>query len=167
MIRLACAVVPIVFAAVAAPAQAFMFSLTPVTNTTPNFAGTIFIQGTITLGPGETFLSPNVMSSQILPFISGFTAGFNGSGQTWDPGFIAWNGVGSYSGPIYNHLISTNNLGYAGGKSALILHYTDAQGFTQPATAVYAVNVVPAPGAAAVLACCGLVATRRRRSAAA
>lgn len=178
MFRPTSAVVAVVFAAVAAPAHAFMFSLTPVTNTTPNFAGTILIQGTVTVAPGEIFFSPNTMSTVHLPFLAGSTAGFNGNGQTWDPGFLAWNGLGTYTGPIYNHMISPNNLGYAGGmpvgfygsnilgpggQSALILFYADTNGGTQSSTQAYAVNVVPAPGAIAVLAVGGLVASRRRR----
>lgn len=178
MFRSASAVVAVVFAAVTVPAHGFVFSLTPVTNTTPNFAGAILIQGTVTVAPGETFFSPLTMSTVHLPFLPGFTAGFNGNGQTWDPGFLAWNGTGTYSGPIYNHMVSPNNLGYAGGmplglygsnvlgpggQSALILSYADANGLTQFSTQTYAVNVVPAPGAAVLLAVGGMAGIRRRR----
>jgi len=178
MFRLAPAVLALALASLAGPAHAFMFSLIPVTNTTPNFAGAILINGTVTVAPGEVFFSPNAMSTTHLPFLSNFAAGFNGNGQTWDPGFLAWNGVGTYSGPIYNHMVSANNLGYSagmpvglygsnvlgpGGQSALILFYADLNGLTQSAPQTYAVNVVPAPGAAALLAMGALAASRRRR----
>jgi len=152
--------------------------MTPVTNTTSNFAGTILIQGTVSLGVGETFLHPTVMSSQIMPFLSTYTAGFNGPGQNFDPAFLAWNGVGSYTGPIYNHQIGPGNFGYAGGmplglygsnllgpgaQSGIILHYVDANGLDHGVFAPHAVNVIPAPGALALAAVGGCVVVRRRR----
>ena len=170
--------VPAALAALAGAAHAGTFTLTPVTNTTPNFAGTILIQGVVSAGPGESFLSPNVMSTVNLPFLAGFTAGFNGSGQTFDPAFLAWNGLGTYTGPIYDHQISTNNAGYAcgmplglygsnpfgpAGMSSIVLHYTSVTGQTQSVSANYAVNVIPAPGAMAVLGLGGLLVARRRR----
>ncbi|MBL8875888.1 MAG: hypothetical protein JNM86_08855 [Phycisphaerae bacterium] len=160
-------------------ADAMTFSLTPVTVTTPNFAGTISITGTVSMGVGETFLNPNVMSAVWLPFLPSFTAGFNGPGQNWDAGFLAWNGIGTYSGAIYNHQINAGNLGYAGGmplglynfnplgpggqQPAIRLNYVDANGSTQQAIANYAIQVVPAPGGAALLGVAGLCAFRRRR----
>ncbi|MBX3378999.1 MAG: hypothetical protein KF805_02805 [Phycisphaeraceae bacterium] len=166
-------------AGAAAPACAFTFTLTPVTNTTPNFAGTILITGTVSMGAGETFIGPNTMSSVFLPFKPAFTAGFNGPGQTWDAGFLAWNGLGTYTGAIYNHQINAGNLGYSGGmplglynfnplgpsgqQPAIILWYLDPNGVDRSATATYAINVVPAPGALATIALGGLVALRRRR----
>jgi len=179
MNRLICACVPVVAAVAANPAHAFVFTLTPVTNTTPNFAGPILINGTVSLGVGESFLHPTVMSTVHLPFLSNFSAGFNGNGQTFDPGFLAWNGVGSYTGPIYNHQVSANNLGFSGGMplglygsnvlapgglSSIILSYTDANGLTQSVNAPYAINVIPAPGAAVVLGTATLLAARRRRA---
>ncbi len=162
-----------------APARAFTFSLTPVTNTTPNFAGTILITGTVSVGIGETFLNPTVMSSVWLPFKPAFTAGFNGPGQTFDAGFLAWNGIGTYTGAIYNHQINAGNLGYSGGmplglynfnplgpngqQPAIRLNYIDANGATQSAIANYAVNVLPSPGSTVVLALAGAVAAKRRR----
>lgn len=170
----------LLLATAATSANAFFFSLTPVTTTTPNFAGTILIQGTVTVAPGEIFFSPNAMSTVHLPFKSGFTAGFNGSGQTFDPTFLAWNGIGTYTGPIYQHLISTNNLGYSsgmptglynfnplgpGGQSAIILNYAGTSGSTQSATSTYAIDVipVPTPSAAAALTLTSLLTLRRRR----
>ncbi|MBY0111607.1 MAG: hypothetical protein K2Y21_02205 [Phycisphaerales bacterium] len=159
-------------------ASAFTFTLTPVTTTTSNFAGTIAINGVVSMGAGEVFYSPLVMSSVSLPFKSSFTAGFNGPGQTWDPAFLAWNGIGTYTGAIYNHSINAGNLGYSGGMplglyatnplgpsggSGIILHYLDANGVDQSSAANYAINVVPTPGPAAVLALGSLVALRRRR----
>src|SRR4051812_11093495 len=99
MNRIVCALVPLVAAAVAVPASAFTFSLVPVTTTTPTFAGPIFINGTVSMAVGETFLSPTSVSTVNLPFLAGFTAGFNGNGQTFDPAFLAWNGLGTYNGP--------------------------------------------------------------------
>lgn len=180
MNRLACVLFPAVAACVAAvpTAQAFTFTLTPVTNTTPNFAPPILIQGSVTVAAGETFFSPNAMSTVNLPALAGFTAAFNGSGQMFDPGFLAWNGVGTYTGPIYDHQVSANNLGYAGGMpqglyaysplgpgglASITLNYADVDGRTRSATATYAVNVVPAPGALGVLGLGGLLASRRRR----
>jgi hypothetical protein len=182
MIRLAYACASAVVVAVSAPVQAMTFSLTPVTNTTPNFAGPILIQGSITMGVGETMLSPTLMSTVNLPFLSNFSAGFNGSAQTWDTGFLAWNGVGSYTGAIYSHQISANNLGFSGGMpiglygsnplgpgglASIRLHFTDAGGQTQFVDSSYAINVVPTPGAATLLGAGALVITRRRRSGAA
>lgn len=158
-------------------AHAFTFSLTPVTNTTPNFAGPIQIMGTVTLAAGETCYSPNVMSSMYPPFMGPFIAGFNGPGNTWDPAFLAWNGVGGYSGPVWDCLIVPGNLGYAGGmpvglyaqnplgpggNAAIILTCFDLNG-DHSRTATFGVNVVPAPGAAALLGLGGLLAMRRRR----
>ncbi|MGH7243805.1 MAG: hypothetical protein ACREJD_10345 [Phycisphaerales bacterium] len=164
---------------IAGPAGAFTFTLTPVTNTTPNFAGTILITGTVTMGAGETFLNPNVMSSVFLPFKPAFTAGFNGPGQTFDAGFLAWNGLGTYTGAIYNHQITAGNLGYSGGmplglynfnplgpsgqQPAITLWYVDPNGVSQSSTATYAINVVPTPGGMAMFGAGALISMRRRR----
>lgn len=178
MSRLRCAGVAAVAAAVAGPAYAFVFTLTPVTNTTPNFANPIQVQGTVSLAAGETFLSPTAMSTVNLPFLSNFSAGFNGNGQMFDAAFLAWNGVGSYSGPIYDHMVSANNLGYSGGMplglygsnllgpgglASIILSYVDAAGATHSTTATYAISVVPAPGSMAIIGVGGFLAARRRR----
>lgn len=56
--------------------------------------GTILIPGTVTVAAGETLFPPTMMSTVRLPFLSNFSAGFNGSGQGFDPTFLAWNGVG-------------------------------------------------------------------------
>jgi hypothetical protein len=178
MSRLSCAVAAIVFTAAADSANAFVFSLTPVTNTTPNFAGTILIQGTVTVGAGETFYSPTVVSSIAVPFTAGLTAGFNALPQGWDPAFLAWNGLGTYSGPIYDHSVNPSNLGYAGGMplglygsnpfgpgglSGLTLGYVDLDGLDQSAPSTYAINVVPTPGAMALVGVGGVLVARRRR----
>lgn len=180
MNRYLCACVPIAVTACAGSAHAFVFTMTPITNTTSNFAGPILIQGTVTVGPGETFINPNLMSSQYMPFLATPTAGFNGTGQNFDPGFLAWNGLGSYTGPIYNYQVSANNLGYAGGmpvglytfnllgpggQSGTTLYYVDANGVDHPAFASHGVNVVPGPGMAGVITCAASMATRRRRPA--
>lgn len=165
--------------AAANPARAFTFTLTPVTVTTSNFAGTIQINGTVTVGPGETFISPNLMSSVWLPFLPSFSAGFNGPGQTWDAGFLAWNGIGTYTGAIYNHQIIPGNLGFSGGmplglynfnpfgpggqQPAIRLWYTDASGASQSNFATYAIDVIPAPGSLTMASLCGLLVARRRR----
>ncbi|MFT3686220.1 MAG: hypothetical protein QM783_15070 [Phycisphaerales bacterium] len=171
-----CAVFPIVGGSAA---RAATFTLTPVTNTTPNFAGTIFINGTVTMGAGETFLNPNVASQVWYPFLSNMSAGFNGTGNAFDPAFLAWNGVGTYSGPIFNNAVAPSNLGYSGGmpqglygfnflgpggQSAIELHYINAAGAEQTMVAAWAVNVTPTPGAGAALLLSGLVASRRRRA---
>lgn len=159
-------------------AHAGTVTLTPVTNTTPNFAPPIQIIGTVTMAAGETMYSPNVWSSHAMPFLSTYTAGFNGSGQQFDPAFLAWNGVGTYSGPILDHQVSANNLGYAGGMpvglygsnvlgpgglAGITLHYIGADGLDHAMTATFAINVTPTPGAAAVLGIGGLLASKRRR----
>lgn len=177
MNRPLCASVAAAAAGVAGPAYAFVFTLTPVTNTTPNFASPIQIQGMVSLAAGETFLAPTVMSTVNLPFLSNFSAGFNGNGQMFDAAFLAWNGVGTYNGPIYDHMVSANNLGYSGGMplglygsnvlgpgglSSIILSYTDGAGATHSATAAYAINVVPAPGAVTVGGIGGALLLRRR-----
>jgi hypothetical protein len=163
----------------AASASAFTFTLTPVTVTTPNFAGTISINGTVSMGVGETFLNPNTSSAVWLPFLPSFSAGFNGPGQAWDAGFLAWNGLGTYTGAIYNHQVNPGNLGYSGGmplglynfnplgpfgqQPAIRLDYIDPNGGLKSVTAVYAIDVVPTPGSVSLLAMGGLLAARRRR----
>lgn len=183
MNRLICASVPAMTAALVTVAgtgavHAATFTLTPVTVTTPNFAGPILINGTVTMGAGETMYSPNVQSTHGMPFLSTYTAGFNGNGQQFDPAFLAWNGVGSYSGPILNHQVSANNLGYAGGmplglygsnvfgpggQAFITLHYLGTDGADHQVSLTFAINVVPTPGAAALLGIGGLLAGRRRR----
>jgi hypothetical protein len=163
----------------AIPAQAFTFSLTPVTTTTPNFAAPIQIMGTVTLAAGQTCYSPNVMSSSYPPFLPSFAAGFNGTGNTWDPAFLAWNGVGGYSGPVWDCLITPANLGYSGGmplglygfnplgpggNAAITLTCFDSAG-DHNLTADFAVNVVPTPGSLLPLGIGALAAHRRRRKA--
>ncbi len=159
-------------------AHAAVFSLTPVTNTTPNYVGQITIMGTVTAGPGETFYSPNVQSAIAVPFLPSFAAGFNGLPQGWDPGFLAWNGTGTYSGPIYFHEVSPANLGYSGGmplglygsnifgpggQSAITLYFLGTDGRDHALASPYAINVIPAPGALAAFGLVGMVAVRRRR----
>lgn len=176
--KMSAAAVMMAMGGLAVAAEGFTFTMTPVTVTTPNFAGPILINGTVGVGVGETFIPATVMSSQIMPFLSNFSAGFNGTGQGFDPGFLAWNGVGVYSGPIYRHQVSANNLGYSGGmplglydsnplgpggKSGLILHFSDETGRTQSAVAMHAVRVVPAPGVMGLAAAAGMLAFRRRR----
>lgn len=161
-----------------ASVHAGTFTMTPVTNTTPNFAPPIQIFGTVTMAAGETMYSPTMMSQHGMPFLSTYTAGFNGSGQQFDPAFLAWNGVGTYSGPIIDHQVSANNLGYAGGmpmglygsnvfgpggQASVTLYYVGTDGADHPMTATFAINVVPAPGAAAALGLGGLLVARRRR----
>lgn len=180
MNRVICASVPALAAALLSisSAQAGTFTMTPVTNTTPNFAPPIQIIGTVTMGVGETMYSPNVWSSHGMPFLSNNSAAFNGNGQQFDPAFLAWNGVGTYSGPIVDHQVSANNLGYAGGMplglygsnfagpgglAFVTLHYIGADGFDHAMTATFAINVTPTPGAAAVLGLGGLLAAKRRR----
>lgn len=161
-----------------AAASAFTFTMTPVTNTTSNFAGTIAINGVVSMGVGETFIHPSMMSTSAMPFNAGLTAGFNGPGQNWDAGFLAWSGVGTYTGAIFNHVITPSNFGYAGGMpmglygtnplgpsggAGIILHYIDANGVQKSAAANYAINVVPSPAGASVLGVAGVFAARRRR----
>ncbi len=165
-------------AALAPHAAAFTFTMTPVTNTTSTFAGVIAINGVVSVGAGETFIHPLMMSTSAMPFKSNLSAGFNGPGQNWDAGFLAWNGVGTYTGAIFNHVIVASNFGYAGGMpvglygtnpfgpsggAGIILHYIDANGVQQSAAANYAINVVPSPAGASVFALAACVATRRRR----
>jgi hypothetical protein len=152
--------------------------MTPVTNTTSTFAGVIAINGVVSVGVGETFVHPSLMSSWALPFLSNYSAGFNGPGQGWDAGFLAWNGVGTYSGAIINHVINPGNLGYSGGmpvgyygsnllgpggNAGIVLWYIDANGVQQSASANYAINVVPSPASASLLALGAGIAMRRRR----
>lgn len=159
-------------------AQAFTFTMTPVTNTTSTFAGAIAINGVVSVGVGETFIHPTVMSTSAMPFKSNLSAGFNGPGQNWDAGFLAWNGVGTYTGAIFNHVIVAGNLGYAGGMPlglygtnpigpsggpGIVLWYIDANGVQTSAAANYAINVVPAPAAPALLGIVGCIAARRKR----
>ncbi|MCC6283691.1 MAG: hypothetical protein IT439_00105 [Phycisphaerales bacterium] len=160
-------------------AHAAVFSLTPITNTTPNFAGQISILGTVTAAPGEVFYSPTVQSGIAVPFLPSFSAGFNGLPQGWDPGFLAWGGTGTYTGPIYFHTVTPANLGYAGGmpvglynanllgpggQPGITLFYLGADGQDHALARNYAINVTPAPGALAALGAAGAFLGRRRRS---
>ena len=179
MNRILYACLPITIAACANSAQAFVFTMTPITNTTSNFAGPILIQGTVSVAPGEIFYHPTLVSTQYMPFLATPTAGFNGSGQNFDPGFLAWNGLGTYTGPIYNYQVSANNLGYAGGmplglyifnllgpggQSGTTLSYLDVNGVDRSVFAPHGVNVVPTPAGAALLPIAGLARLRRRRN---
>jgi uncharacterized protein (TIGR03382 family) len=163
----------------ASHAGAITFTMTPVTTTTPNFVGLIPINGVVTIGPGETFYHPSFMSTSAMPFLSSLSAGFNGPGQNWDPGFMAWSGIGTYSGPIFNHVVTPSNFGYSSGMplglygtnpfgpnggAGIILHAADANGLTVSASANYAINVIPSPASASLLALATLVAGRRRRA---
>lgn len=178
------ALAPLALAAILAPAaSAATFTLTPITNTSPTNAGIIAITGTVTAAPGETFYSPNVIGSQAVPFLPGFTAGFTGVGNDWDPAFIAWSntGTGTYSGPIFNHVIVPGNVGYAGGmplglyntnpfgpggQPGITLNYYGPNQITIPISANYAVNVtdIPAPATMTTLAIAGMATLRRRRA---
>ena len=48
------------------------------------------------------------------PFLPSFAAGFTAGVQNFDPAFLAWNGVGTYTGSIYFFQISPSNLGFSG-----------------------------------------------------
>lgn len=161
----------------ASSAQAFSFSLAPVTFTGPTNPNQILVNGTVTVGAGETFYSPSVMSTTHLPFKAGFTAGFNGSGQMWHPAFAAWNGLGTYTGPIFCFQVSSNNLGYSagmpqgmydknllapGGNATLVLNYAAPFGATMAASAPYAIQVVPEPASISALALGALALIRRK-----
>jgi len=166
-------------AATLGQAGAFTFTMTPVTNTTSNFAGVIAINGVVSVGAGETFIHPLMMSSSAMPFKSNLSAGFNGPGQNWDAAFLAWNGVGTYTGAIFNHVIVPGNFGYASGMPlglygtnpfgpsggvGIILHAADINCFTVSAPANYAIRVIPPHGSACLLALAGITAGRRRRA---
>jgi len=114
------------------------------------------------------------------PFLPSFAAGFTAGVQNFDPAFLAWNGVGTYTGSIYFFQISPSNLGFSGemplglynvnifgpnAQPGIILSFAGPSGATQSATANYAINVVPTPGAAALLGLGGLLSAggRRRR----
>ncbi len=178
MQRMTCCVAALALAVLGGVAGAATFSLTAVTNTTPNYAPPILIMGSVTMSPGEVMISPTLMSSHGMPFLSNYSAGFNGSGQSFNPGFLAWNGTGTYTGPILNHQVSANNLGYSGGmpvglygsnvfgpggQSWITLHYIDIAGLQQSVNLPFAINVVPAPGAMALMGLGGVVMMRRRR----
>jgi uncharacterized protein (TIGR03382 family) len=60
-------------------------------------------------------------------------------------------------------LYGTNPFGPNGG-AGIILHAADANGLTVSASANYAINVIPSPGSASLLALATLASTRRRRS---
>ncbi|MCE9558408.1 MAG: PEP-CTERM sorting domain-containing protein [Armatimonadetes bacterium] len=160
-----------------AAAQAMTFTLTPITNTTPNFVGPINIMGSVVCAPGERYL---FWSQFDAPFLSSFTAGFNGAPQNFTPGFLAWNGLGSYTGAIYQHGCNPTNLGWSGGmpvglydsnpfgpggKSSIQLTYATTNGTTAVAIAKYAINVqaVPEPSSIAAVGLGGVALMRRRR----
>ncbi len=162
---------------VVASANAFSFTLTPVTFTTPNDPNPIFINGTVTVAANETYVGWTQFDA---PFLTGFTAGFNGAPQNFTSSFLAWNGVGTYTGAIYEHHVNPTNLGYAGGMpvglynknifgpsgfSSIKLTYADSLGSTQTASALYGIQVdaVPEPATLGVLALAALALKRRRK----
>ncbi len=181
--RLSAAIIPACLATALAmlnpAAHAASFTLTPVTNTTSTFSGIISIIGTVTTNPGETFYAPSVFSSQTVPYLPGFTAGFTGVGNDWSPAFVAWAtiGTGTYTGPIFDHVIVPGNFGYAGGMpvglyggsssfpGSITLNYYTIGAPDRAITANYAVNVtaVPTPATLAAFGIGGLVASRRKR----
>jgi hypothetical protein len=154
-------------------AHALTFNLTPVTVVAPNYVGPIAIMGTVSNASGR--LNSAAVN---FAFNSTFTAGINGVGAHFDAGFLAWNGVGTYSGAIYIMQMDSTCLGYSGGMplghyaynsggpggfSAIRLTYRSSTGVDQSATARYAIDVVPAPGALAAFTLSGLAMARRRR----
>jgi len=152
-------------------AHAITFNLTPLTVVAPNYVGPIAIMGTVRNASGR--LNSAAVN---FAFNSTFTAGINGVGAHFDAGFLAWNGVGTYSGAIYIMQMDSTCLGYSGGMplghyaykwgggfSEIRLTYRSAAGVDQSATARYAIDVVPAPGALAAFALTGLAMARRRR----
>jgi hypothetical protein len=59
-------------------------------------------------------------------------------------------------------LYGTNPFGPSGG-AGIILHYIDANGVDHASAANYAINVVPSPASASLLALGACIAVRRRR----
>ncbi|MGH7243799.1 MAG: hypothetical protein ACREJD_10315 [Phycisphaerales bacterium] len=157
-------------------ARAVNFSLNPATYTvSPSYVGPIVLTGTIKNSTGR--LDQIGVS---FAFNSTHTAGINGAGFYVDPAFLAWNGIGTYTGAIFALQMNSTCLGYAngmplghyasnwaGGFSAISLTFRTASGLKETVIARYAIDVVPAPGACAAFGLVGLFgAGRRRRNAA-
>lgn len=157
-------------------AHAFSFNLTPVTTATPNQAAPILINGTVTVASGETYVGWTQFDA---PFLSNYSAGFNGAPQNFTTAFLNWNGVGSYSGAIYQHNINPTNLGYSGGMpigfygsnflgpgglSSIKLDYIDLNGVQQTAFSNYAIDVVPEPTTMILLTLPLAAALKKRRA---
>lgn len=163
--------------AATATAHAFSFTLTPITVTSPTNASPIYVNGVVTVASNETFYSPTMMSTAGMPFLPGFTAGFNGPGQSFTSAFLSWSGVGTYTGPVYQFAVNPGNLGYSGGmpqglysknpfgpggNAFITLNVAGPTGQTVSATATYAIQVVPESPAVIALGL-GLVGLGLRR----
>ncbi|MBS1718370.1 MAG: PEP-CTERM sorting domain-containing protein [Armatimonadetes bacterium] len=148
----------------------------------PNQPGTFYVTGTITVGAGETVLSPNVVSTVALPFLPAFTAGFNYNCGNFDNDILSWNGTTNYTGKILDFTVNPNNLGYSGGmplgvynfnpffpnqQPGISLDFVDANGAEHSMQASYHItvtNTTPEPASIAALAI-GALAIRRRKKA--
>lgn len=161
---------------VACSARAFTFTLTPVTYTTPNDPNPIFINGTVTVAANETYGGWSQFDACFLP---GFTAGFNGPPQNFTAAFLAWNGIGTFTGAIYEHHVNATNFGYSGGMpvglydrnplgpggfSSIKLRYADGNGVSHDAAALYGIQVdaVPEPASMTISAAVFFALLRRR-----
>lgn len=160
-----------------AASQAAFFSLNSPT-VGPNQPGTFYVTGTVTVGSGESVISPNLVSTVALPFLSNYSAGFNFNCGNFDTDFLNWNGVTNYTGKILDFTVNPGNLGYSGGMplgvyasnvlfpggAGVALDYLDAAGAEHTMRANYHINVETTPEPATLL-CLGLgaVVTLRRR----
>lgn len=145
----------------------------------PNQPGTFFVTGTITVGPGEAFLSPNTVSTVALPLLPAFVAGFNYNCGNFDANVLAWNGLSTYTGNILDFTVNPNNFGYSGGmplgvynfnpgfpgsQPGISLDYIDPNGVEHTTIANYQITVaaVPEPASLAALALGAAILKRKR-----
>ena len=89
----------------------------------PNQPGVFTVDGTVTVGAGESVVSPNLISTVWLPFLPSFAAGFNYNCGNFDSNFLAWNGTSPYTGKILDFNVNPNDLGYSGGMPVGIYNF--------------------------------------------
>ena len=144
----------------------------------PNQPGTFYVTGTITVGAGESVLSPTLVSTVAVPFLPSLTAGFNSASGNFNSSLLAWNGLSTYTGNILDFTVNPGNLGYSGGMPlgvyntnplfpggpGISLDYLDAAGVEHSMNGNYHITVASTPEPASLIVLSfGALALRKRR----